>query len=694
MKRTNITNTGKSRFSGSIRGPMSLILNQLRSAKLLLSLAIVGLCCHEGATEAITLTDAITLTAESQLEPRRQLIRKVIWGATSIPSSQAIPQSQPTNNCLMPAFINLSKVQELRIPMDLIEGLACHFVAASPNGRLVIYNPGHANTVADKSSWTTDESSSGYGDQRAIQALLSDGYGVLLTFMPQYRPDDVTPASHQGMFKNWQPATGSVWRYFIEPISASLNYVQNNSVSGAFPSYTEFDMLGLSGGGWTTTVYAAIDPRIKISVQVAGSEPLEFWGGNGEDDEQTLSALYKVAAYRDLYTLGAAGAGRRQVQILNRRDNCCFFPGWRGMPSSSWESSIRSYESAVKTNLLNMGDSGAFRLEIDDASVRHQISRNAMANVVLPELEGGRQHVGAASAADAFVRGANAHMWHWSAAGWEDTGLPMVGVPAVVLNSTHSLDVFYRDPGNNLQQAWKNGSVWTSKALGGVIVSDPAAASWGPGRFDVVAFGGNYVLYHWSSAQTGYDTPVASRQGVATPTIVSAGTNSLDVVFRDLNAGVTHVFWNGANWDSESLGGLIRGMPGAVVTPGPALRVYALGTDQRLYEQAKVGSGTWSGWVSVSNAAGVAGTILGGSPHAVLRSSDSVATVHARTSDNRLGLFTRPSSWSFTAQGAAGSFRGSPTPVPSGGSWALGISVNDLLLFDGTSFSSKGGVIE
>ena len=29
-------------------------------------------------------------------------------------------------------------------------------------------------------------------------------------------------------------------------------------------------MIGLSGGGWTTAVEAAIDPRIKLSIPVAG----------------------------------------------------------------------------------------------------------------------------------------------------------------------------------------------------------------------------------------------------------------------------------------------------------------------------------------------------------------------------------------------------------------------------------------
>jgi hypothetical protein len=32
-------------------------------------------------------------------------------------------------------------------------------------------------------------------------------------------------------------------------------------------------MFGLSGGGWSTTIAAALDPRITLSVPVAGSVP-------------------------------------------------------------------------------------------------------------------------------------------------------------------------------------------------------------------------------------------------------------------------------------------------------------------------------------------------------------------------------------------------------------------------------------
>ncbi len=85
-------------------------------------------------------------------------------------------------------------------------------------------------------------------------------------------------------------------------------------------------MIGLSGGGWTTNIIAAIDNRIKYSFSIAGSMPLYYrYGGSLGDIEQYIPQLYRdVAGYLDIYILGAFGKGRKQIQILNRYDDCCF----------------------------------------------------------------------------------------------------------------------------------------------------------------------------------------------------------------------------------------------------------------------------------------------------------------------------------------------------------------------------------
>jgi hypothetical protein len=104
-------------------------------------------------------------------------------------------------------------------------------------------------------------------------------------------------------------------------------------------------MVGLSGGGWTTTVYTALDVRVQRSYPVAGSLPHHISARTcrGEtpesrarcfnDIEQRLPGFYRIANYLELYALGASGH-RRQLAIYNVYDACCFrgrsYEEWRG----------------------------------------------------------------------------------------------------------------------------------------------------------------------------------------------------------------------------------------------------------------------------------------------------------------------------------------------------------------------------
>jgi hypothetical protein len=88
---------------------------------------------------------------------------------------------------------------------------------------------------------------------------------------------------------------------------------------------------------------------------------------------------------------------------------------------------------------------GAFRLKIDEAAPAHMISWNAVVTTILAELNGGRPGIAALSNRDAFVRGSNGCLWHHGPRGRQDTGLPIVGVPAVVQGAVNPYDLFYRN---------------------------------------------------------------------------------------------------------------------------------------------------------------------------------------------------------------------------------------------------------
>jgi hypothetical protein len=118
---------------------------------------------------------------------------------------------------------------------------------------------------------------------------------------------------------------------------------------------------------------------------VAGSIPLYLRiGGSVGDLEQYLDEFYRLAGYPDLYVLGAMGPGRRQVQILNRRDDCCFGEAQHDARrvGSSYEDAYRVYEREVQQAL---GTEGEFRLVIDETAPRHMISAEAV-RIMLAEM--------------------------------------------------------------------------------------------------------------------------------------------------------------------------------------------------------------------------------------------------------------------------------------------------------------------
>jgi hypothetical protein len=67
-------------------------------------------------------------------------------------------------------------------------------------------------------------------------------------------------------FYAWEALGDKPIRYFVEPTNLAVNFALGHG-------YEEVHLIGLSGGGWAAGVYAALDPRVGISVALAGSLP-------------------------------------------------------------------------------------------------------------------------------------------------------------------------------------------------------------------------------------------------------------------------------------------------------------------------------------------------------------------------------------------------------------------------------------
>lgn len=208
-------------------------------------------------------------------------------------------------------------------------------------------------------------------DAATITHFLSKGFTIVGIDMPFFgenkHPAQVTEnnvvyrtSGHDDLFFLDHP-----FYYFLAPIKSAIDYLQANR------HWNEFVMYGLSGGGWATTLYSAIDPRIRLSFPVAGTIPIPlrqpFEIG---DVEQYYPPFYKQFTYSTLYFLGAAGRGRKQYQILIKKDQCCF----RYDGGLLWEKQVDSALTASKMP-------GTFDFLFDTASDSHRISTLAIDSI-------------------------------------------------------------------------------------------------------------------------------------------------------------------------------------------------------------------------------------------------------------------------------------------------------------------------
>lgn len=84
-------------------------------------------------------------------------------------------------------------------------------------------------------------------------------------------------------------------------------------------------VTGLSGGGWQTIMLSSLDPRVQVSIPVAGFASLqgrfERIPGEPGDYEQLAPDLLDGQGYQ---TLVALRAPRPTLEINNAEDSCCF----------------------------------------------------------------------------------------------------------------------------------------------------------------------------------------------------------------------------------------------------------------------------------------------------------------------------------------------------------------------------------
>lgn len=200
------------------------------------------------------------------------------------------------------------------------------YLLSRRHARLVIYNEGHCYCEQKTLAGAICA-----GSELFMKKVLSYA-DVLFMDMPLYGSNadqlfDLDGKVVSGCDHEWFSLVDGPSRsglaYFFDPIKLY--------VDSLIQEYDSIDMVGRSGGGWTATIYAALDHRIRKSISIAGTLPMGLRGPeiDGRDDigdwEQHEAYIYHRFDYGVLYALAAYGNnGRYHAQIYNEFDSCCF----------------------------------------------------------------------------------------------------------------------------------------------------------------------------------------------------------------------------------------------------------------------------------------------------------------------------------------------------------------------------------
>ncbi len=255
-----------------------------------------------------------------------------------------------------------------------INSIVYLWVPKQSTNRLFLVHDGHSDDSYDGQGNVSVRAIVNPTNLATVKTLLAQHYAVMWVQMP-LSGDNLTASSpqvpfsvrcragcdrHAEIFRAFTGSSVSPFRFFVDPVIVAVNYAMS------IGKYLDISMMGASGGGWTTLLVAAIDPRVAKSASVAGSVPLFLRSGKcgaasvGDAEQQSQrGSLYNDITYFDLYIMAANGANRRHLQVNNQFDRCCFF-GISYVPYATYLS-----EFIVKNHL------GSYRFFLDNAFVGH-----------------------------------------------------------------------------------------------------------------------------------------------------------------------------------------------------------------------------------------------------------------------------------------------------------------------------------
>jgi len=305
----------------------------------------------------------IKIDSKLDIDQKRDFLTEYFWDVGSfqrVKDKSQLPEVEiKISDSSYKDFQNLKRIDRLTVEMEYgINSVSYLFIPEQSNEKLILYHQGHS------------------GDfllgKDTIQFFLDRNFTVLAMAMPLLGMNNQPVIEIDGLgemklishkkLRLLEANNFNPMKLFLEPVQTNLNFLDKEY------NFKRYSMIGLSGGGWTTVVYSAIDERISDSFSVGGSIPfyLRVDSRDMGDYEQTNIELYKNVNYLELYVLGAYGDGRQHIQIFNKNDPCCF-------SGNGYE----TYEFVIKDKMSQLGK-GTFQILIDDTHNEHKISDHTL----------------------------------------------------------------------------------------------------------------------------------------------------------------------------------------------------------------------------------------------------------------------------------------------------------------------------
>ena len=322
---------------------------------------------HQIYQESSEIDALININSIDDIETKRIALQNYVWPTGDLPQNK-FPKLYSTDikDNLFSDIDSLSQIDSFTVEMDYgMTSTSYLFLPKITNNQLIIYHQGH-----DKSSLRGPDSHSFEQDKEIIQKFLDKNYSILIFSMPGQgmNNEPVVEVPNLGKiklnshdhFRLIENEDMHPIKFFIEPVMITLNQIERDY------NFESFNMVGLSGGGWSTVIISALDERIQKSYSVAGSFPIWMRSDPSDlgDYEQTVPEFYQIANYEELYIMSSYGEGRKLILIYNEFDPCCF-------PGSLYQQFPFGTIIQERMESLNRGE---FNVIIDPEQNKHIIS--------------------------------------------------------------------------------------------------------------------------------------------------------------------------------------------------------------------------------------------------------------------------------------------------------------------------------